>query len=121
MILQNILKNSTMWLRDTGVLAKMRDDELSAPMPIPDQKIKDDGHIDVEHIGIGLAIYSVGMTLSLLLFIGELCTKGRVKREEKQQWQARKAMEPLHENNGNDIGLDIIISPQMGHQSVSHK
>ena len=64
-----------MWLRDTGVLGKMRDDERSAPIPIPDPKVKVDERISVEQIGIGIVIYSGGMTLSLLFFIGELCTK----------------------------------------------
>ena len=68
-----------MWLRDTGVLRKMKDDELSAPIPIPDPKIKVDGRISVEQLGIGIAIYSAGMTLSLLFFIGELSTKKRAK------------------------------------------
>ena len=79
-----------MWLRDTGVLGKMRDDELSAPIPIPDPKIKVDGRISIEQIGIGIAIYSVGMTLSLLFFIGELFTKKRVKRVEKSSSDQEK-------------------------------
>ena len=41
----------------------MKDDELSAPIPIPDPKIKLDGRISVEQFGIGIAVYSVGMTL----------------------------------------------------------
>ena len=84
-----------MWLRDTGVLGKMRDDELSAPIPIPDPKIKVDGRISVEQIGIGIAIYSVGMTLSLLFFIGELFTKKIVKRVEKAA--AAKKSSPNHQ------------------------
>ena len=88
--------NSTMWLRDTGVLGKMKDDELSAPVPIPALKIKVDGRISIEQIGIGIAIYSVGMTLSLLFFIGERCTKKRVKRIGKKQRRQRKAtMQPM--------------------------
>ena len=113
--------NSTMWLRDTGVLAKMKDDALSAPIPIPVSKIKVDGRISLEQIGIGIAIYSIGMTLSLLLFIGERCTKRGVKREDKQQWQTRKAtLEPLHENNDNYIRLYTMF-PHMGPQTVGHK
>ena len=72
-----------MWLRDTGVLGKMKGDELFAPIPIPDQKIKVNGRISVEQIGIGIAIYATGMTLSLLFFIRELCTEKRVKGVEK--------------------------------------
>ena len=110
-----------MWLRDTGVLGKMRDDELSAPMPIPDPKIKVDERISVEQLGIGIAIYSVGMTLSLLLFISELYSKKRVKRAEKKQRQPRKAtLKPQNANKGNNRGQDII-APKLGHQTVSHK
>ena len=111
-----------MWLRDTGVLGKMKDDELSAPIPIPDPKIKVDERISVEQIGIGIALYSVGMLLSLLFFVSELFSKKRVKRAEKNQKQLRKAtVEPLYENNSNDGGQDIIMPPQMGHQTVRHK
>ena len=115
-----------MWLRDTGVLDKMKDDELSAPIPIPDPKIKVDGLISVEQIGIGIAIFSVGMTLSLISFIGELCTKKRVKREKKNQQQAwrqprKSTMKPLHGKNAKGIGQDIIMPPQMGDQIIGHK
>ena len=78
-----------MWLRDTGVLAKMKDDELSAPIPIPDPKIKADERISVEQIGIGIVIYSIGMTLSFLFFIGELSTKTGAKRQVQKQRQPR--------------------------------
>ena len=90
--------NATMWLRDTGVLGKMKDDELSAPMPIPDPKIKVDERISLEQLGIGIALYTIGMTLSLILFSIELFTKKRVKRAKKKQRQPRKAIkEPQHE------------------------
>ena len=69
-----------MWLRETGVLGKMKDDELSAPKPIPDLTIKVNEPIYVEQLGIGIAIYSVGMVLSLLFFIIEFCTKRAEKK-----------------------------------------
>ena len=107
--------NSTMWLRDTGVLAKMRDDELSAPMPIPDPKTKvEDEPMSVEQLGIGIAIYSVGMLLSFLFFIGELCTMRRVKGVGKVQQQGRKAnQEPEQEKNRCKSRQDIIMPPNM--------
>ena len=67
----------------------MKDDELSAPTPIPDPKIKVDKRISVEQIGIGIAIYSIGMLLSLLFFISEFCTKKRIRRVEKKQRRPR--------------------------------
>ena len=111
-----------MWLRDTGVLGKMRDDELSAPIPIPAPKIKVDERISVEQIGIGIVIYSVGMTLSLLFFIRELRTKKRVKRVEKKQRQPREAiLEPIYENNGNNRGQDMIMHHKTWYEIVSHR
>ena len=111
-----------MWLRDTGVLGKMRDDELSAPMPIPDPKIKVDERISVEQLGIGIAIYSVGMTLSLLFFIGELCTRKRDKRVEKKQQRPRKTtLVPLYEPKSNNRRQGIIMHYKMGRQTVGHK
>ena len=59
------------------MLAKMKNDELAAPIPIPDPKIKIDVAISVDQLGVGIAVYSVGMTLSLLVFIREICTKRR--------------------------------------------
>ena len=107
-----------MWLRDTGVLGKMKDDELYAPMPIPDPKIRVDQSISIEQIGIGIAIYSVGITLSLFFFIGELCAKKKVMGVEKTHRRQRKTIqEPQHEGK---TGQDIIMAPKMGLQIVSH-
>ena len=104
-----------MWLRDTGVLGKLRDDELSAPIPIPTPKIKVDGRISVEQIGIGIAIYSVGMTLSLLFFIGEFCTENRVKKQHPGRKKSQK------EHNDSNGRQDIIMPPNRGHQSIGNK
>ena len=83
--------NSIMWLRDAGILTKIKDDELSAPIPVPDPNIKAEEAMTVEEIGMGIATYSIGVTLSLLFFIGELCTKKRITRGEKKQWKPREA------------------------------
>ena len=111
-----------MWLRDTGVLAKMKEDELDAPIPIPDPKIKVEEAINVEQVGIAIAIYSVGMTLSLFFFMGELCTKKRAKKGDNKQREPRKAnLEPTKENKGNMRGQDIIMLHDMGLKPVRHK
>ena len=99
-----------MWLRDTGVLGKMKYDELSAPMSIPDPKIKVDGRISVEQIGIGIVLYSVGMLLALCFFIGELCPKRRGPREG--------TLEHAHENNGKNEGQDIKLPLNTRHQII---
>ena len=101
----------------------MKDDELSAPMPIPDPKIKVDERLSVEQIGIGVIIYSVGMMISLLFFLGELCTTKRLMRVGMKPREPRKAnMEHWHENVGNKREEYIIMSPpKIRHQIVTHK
>ena len=69
----------------------MKDDEISAPILIPDPRIKVNEHITVEQIGIGVMIYSVGIILSLLFFLGELCTKMKPTRVGKMQREPRIA------------------------------
>ena len=100
-----------MWLRDTGVLEKMKEDELSAPIPIPDPKIRAaDERISLEQLGISIVIYSSLMVLSLLCFIGELSTKGRVARAEKKLLQPRKSIQKhQYQDKGNNTGQDIIM------------
>ena len=111
-----------MWLRDTGVLEKMKEDELSAPIPIPDPKIRADEPISVEQLGISIVIYSSLMVLSLLCFIGELSTKGRVARAEKKLLQPRKAIQKhQYQDNGNNRGQDIIMPHKIRHKTVGHK
>ena len=111
-----------MWLRDTGVLGKMRDDELSAPMPIPDPKIRVDQRISVEQIGIGVAIYSIGMILSLLFFIGELPTKKKAKRRGNGLRRPREEIgKPQNEKNAPKRGPDIIMPHKLAPKTVSHK
>ena len=100
----------------------MKDDELSAPIPIPDPKVKVDEHISVEQIGIGIVIYSVGMTLSLCFFMRELYTKRRVKSADKKHRGSRKViLKPLKEQNGSKRGHNITIAHNMRHQIVRHK
>ena len=77
---QNLLNNSTQWLRDTGVLAKLTDDELNAPVPIPDPKLRIDQPISIKELGIAFAGYSVGMALALFYIIWELCTNRKSRR-----------------------------------------
>ena len=111
-----------MWLRDTGVLGKIKDDELSAPRPLPDRRIKVDERISIEQIGIGVAIYSAGMVLSLLFFIREFCTKKRPKTVGNGLRRPRKEiLKPLNEKNETKRGPDIIMPHNMGPQTVSHK
>ena len=68
-----------MWLRDTGVLTKLRYDALNPPFFIPDPKVRHNQPLNNRQLGIIMIIYLVGLLISILAFIGELLKVSEVK------------------------------------------
>ena len=62
-----------MWLQDTGILKKLRDDELNAPVPIPDLKVRVNQPLTFYQIGIALVVQVVGLCIAIAAFAAELC------------------------------------------------
>ena len=62
-----------MWLQDTGILKKLRDDELNAPIPIPDPKVRVNQPLTFYQIGIALVIQAIGLCIAIAAFAAELC------------------------------------------------
>ena len=61
-----------MWLRDTGVLSKLKD-VISPPYnPIPYPKARHKQPLTIYQLSITMILFVVGITLSLLTFIREL-------------------------------------------------
>ena len=75
-----------MWLRDTGILNKLWDDELNAPLHIPDPKVRINEPLDLYQVGIAFMVAAGGLIIALLGFLMELCYKSRRnnKGEKKQ-------------------------------------
>ena len=61
-----------MWLQDTGILKKLRDDELNAPIPIPDLKVRVNQPLTFHQIGIALVVLAVGLCIATTTFVAEL-------------------------------------------------
>ena len=75
-----------MWLRDTGILNKLWDDELNAPVHIPDPKVRINEPLDLYQVGIAFMLVAGGLIVALLGFLMELCCKSRWnKKGEKKQ------------------------------------
>ena len=75
-----------MWLRDTGMLNKMRDDELNAPFHVPDPKVRVNEPLTLNQVGIAFIVEAGGLIIGLLCFLLELVCKSRwIKKGEKKQ------------------------------------
>ena len=68
-----------MWLRDTGVLNKLRNDVLHPPITIPYPKVRHNEPLNNWQLGIIMIIYLVGMLISILAFAGEILNAKETK------------------------------------------
>ena len=60
-----------MWLQDTGILKKLRDDELNARIPIPDPIVRVNQALTIYQLGIALVIQAVGQCVAIDFFAAE--------------------------------------------------
>ena len=66
-----------MWLRDTGILNKLWDDELNAPLHMPDPKVRINEPLDLYQVGIAFMVVAGGLIIAILGFLMELCCMSR--------------------------------------------
>ena len=73
--LQDIFKPAIMWLQDTGILIKLRDDELKAPNPILRPKVKFNQPLSIFQLATAFMLMAAGMLISLSIFFVELLNR----------------------------------------------
>ena len=78
---QTLFQNATMWLRDSGVLNKLRYDVLNPPIPIPDPKVRHNQPLNNWQLGIIMIIYLAGVLISVLVFLAELLKFNKIRPE----------------------------------------
>ena len=61
-----------MWMRDTGVLNKMKYDALNPPAAVPLPKVWKDEALNLSQLGIIMIIFVVGVFSSIFAFLLEL-------------------------------------------------
>ena len=75
--MQMMLHNATMWLRDTGLLDKIKYDvskQINNTKIIPMPKVRSKDHpLTLNEVGISFIILAVGLSFSMIIFVGELC------------------------------------------------
>ena len=66
-----------MWLRDTGILSKLRALELDAPVAIPYPKVRVDQPLNFYQLGSAFLAFIMGLIISIAVFLAELKLKRR--------------------------------------------
>ena len=76
---QNAFHNDIIWLRDTGILEKLKDDIIRAPFSIPLPNVRHDQPLIMSQLGIVMIMLAAGLGLSFPVFLCELM-RGRGKK-----------------------------------------
>ena len=61
-----------MWLQDSGIMIKLKDDELRAPIPIPLPKVKLNQPLNISQLAMAFFLAATGTVISILAFLVEL-------------------------------------------------
>ena len=60
-----------MWLRDTGILEKIKYDVMNPPIPIPDPKVRYNQPLILRQLGIIMITLIVGLFIATIVFLVE--------------------------------------------------
>ena len=110
-----VLHNATMWLRDTGILHKIRYDVIKRSnnytMKIPRPKVQPKDHsLTIKEVGITIVILAIGLSFSIIAFLVELFHIWRSRRYLLENPVVPKAQysAPDKRINSSDIRLKIL-------------
>ena len=67
--------NAIMWLKDTGILDKVKYDAMNPPIPKPDPTMRRNKALILRQLGIIMIILVVGLALGMIVFFVELNIK----------------------------------------------
>ena len=68
-----------MWLKDTGILNRVKYDIMNPPVPIPDPKVRHNQPLIIRQLGIIMIMLVVGLVVGSLTFVVELLKKPKFK------------------------------------------
>ena len=72
-----MFSTTTMWLRDTGILNKLKYDVMNPPIPIPDAKVRLKQPLNLWQLAIVMIILLVGLNVALVVFLLEVGMRGK--------------------------------------------
>ena len=96
---QSAFHSDIMWLRDSGILDKLKYDIIIPPFPILDPKVRRDQPLVMYQLGIIMIVLAVGLILSLLVFFCELMKS----RGKKNLDEVRNVREPLEREDPRSL------------------
>lgn len=80
---KDILKSPIMWLRDTGILDKLKYDVLNPGIHIPDPVVRHNESLTLGQLGIIMIILIVGLLIGTIVFMVELLKKPKLNHDSK--------------------------------------
>ena len=72
-----------MWLRDTGILDKVKYDVMNPPIAILDPTVRRKQPLILRQLGIVIIILVVGLAIGTLVFFIELCKRPKPRNAPK--------------------------------------
>ena len=75
--LQAKFSTTVMWLKDTGILNKLKFDAMSPPIPIPDPKLRHKQPLILRQLSIIFILLVVGLSIAFIAFLSEVCLRSR--------------------------------------------
>ena len=70
--MKEMLTSPILWLRDTGILDKMKNDVINPPIPDPDPTFRHNQPLIIQQLGIIMIILVVGLFIGIIVFLTEL-------------------------------------------------
>ena len=69
-----------MWLRDTGILDKVKYDFMNPPIAIPDPTVRHNQPLILSQLGIIMIVLVVGLAIGTIAFLVELCNRSEARK-----------------------------------------
>ena len=79
------MKQSIMWLKDTGILERVKYGVMNPAIPIPDPKLRRNQPLILRQLGIIMIILVVGLFIATIVFLVELLKKPKLNNATKAE------------------------------------
>ena len=79
------MKQSIMWLKDTGILERVKYDVFNPAIPIPDPRVRYNQPLILRQLGIVMIILVVGLFIATIVFLVELLKKPKLNNAPKAE------------------------------------
>ena len=66
-----------MWLKDTGLLTKLKNDAINLPKAIPLPRVRHNQPLILRQLAITIIILAIGLIIAILAFLTELWSNRR--------------------------------------------